>query len=81
VPAGFDIIEKLSEPQTMASGREIRELKRLTKTYAKGRWRKRKCVAMIRLGNGKVRQAEIHWYEAHGVGAVEHKIKRFISEP
>lgn len=79
--AGFRIVGPIEGQETIAVGRAIRELKRLNKAYGKGRWRKRKGVAKIRLAGGSVRKAEIHWYEAHGIGSVEHKIKRFITEP
>ena len=62
--------------ETIAIGRDIRELKRLEKMYGKGRWRKRKGIARIRLADGSVHTAEIHFYEAHGIGKKEAKIKR-----
>jgi len=60
-------------------GRRIRELPRLLKFYGPGRWRKRKGIARIRLDDGTIRTAEIHWYEAHGIGRKELKIKRFVA--
>ena len=59
----------------------IRELPRLHKQYGRGRWRKRKGIATVRLADGTVRQAEIHWYEATGVGRKELKIKRYLDLP
>jgi len=74
----FEIVGTLVNVETIAAGREIRELPRLRKTYGKGRWRKRKGVGRVRLQNGSVHTAEIHWYEAHGIGRKEHKIKKFL---
>ena len=75
----FEVLGAILEQQTIAVGREIRELPRLRKIYGPGRWRKRKGIARIRLSNGTVRSAELHWYEADGLGRKELKIKRFIS--
>ena len=74
----FDIIGTLSEIETIATGTRIREISRLRKRYGYGRWRKRKGVALVRLENGAFHRAEIHWYEATGVGKVEMKIKRLL---
>lgn len=63
----FSIIGPLSDVETFAVGRQIRELKRLRKQYGAGRWRKRKGIGSVRLGDGTVRRAELHWYEATGV--------------
>ena len=64
----FDILEDIVGVETIANGSGIRDLARLQKLYGKGRWRKMKGVALIRLQNGRVRRAELHWYEAHGIG-------------
>ena len=48
------------------------------KLYGKGRWRKRKGIARVRLSDGSVHLAEIHWYEATGIGRKEYKIKRLL---
>ena len=74
----FAIVGALRRIETIASGREIREVKRLHKAYGAGRWRKRKAIATIRLQDGSHRTAEVHWYEAHGIGRKEFKIKRFL---
>jgi hypothetical protein len=74
----FEIIGPLVNVETIAAGREIRELPRLRKTYGKGRWRKRKGVGRVRLQDGSIHTAEVHWYEAHGIGRKEHKIKKFL---
>jgi hypothetical protein len=74
----FEIVGPLRELETITSGRAIRELRRLRKFYGRGRWRKLKGVATIRLPNGRIREAELHWYEAHGIGRKEFKIKRLL---
>jgi hypothetical protein len=61
-------------------GGAIRDLARLRKRYGRGRWRKMKGVATIRLANGRVRRAELHWYEAPGIGRREFKRKRYVRE-
>jgi hypothetical protein len=73
----FDILGEIVAIETFATGTSIRELPRLRKLYGKGRWRKRKGSADVRLPNGRIRRAEIHWYEASGIGKRELKIKRF----
>ncbi len=74
----FEILGDIRQIETFASGRGIRELARLQKAYGRGNWRKRKGVAEVRLPDGTVRLAEIHWYEASGIGRKEFKIKRFL---
>ena len=74
----FEICGELTDVETFAIGKSIRELPRLLKIYGKGRWRKRKGFADVRLPNGTIRSAELHWYEATGIGKKEFKIKRFI---
>jgi len=76
---GFQLVGAILEQETIAVGRRIRELPRLLKFYGPGRWRKRKGIARIRLDDGTIRTAEIHWYEAHGIGRKELKIKRFVA--
>lgn len=74
----FEIIGEISQAETIAVGSAIRELPRLRKFYGKGRWRKLKGVALIRLATGEIRKAEVHWYEAHGIGKKEIKRKRYL---
>ncbi|MBI1884265.1 MAG: hypothetical protein HYS08_08705 [Chlamydiae bacterium] len=74
----FKIIGKIEDIRTIAAGRSIQELERLQKIYAKGRWRKLKGKATVQLSNGIFVRAEIHWYEAHGVGKKEFKIKKIL---
>ncbi len=71
----FEILGSVQKVTTIATGREIRELRRLRRRYGKGRWRKRKGVATVRLEDGSVHTAEVHWYEAHGIGRREMKLK------
>jgi len=75
---GFEIIGEIADIETIAVGSSIREITRLRKVYGSGRWRKLKGTAMIRLSDGTVCEAEIHWYEAHGIGKREIKIKRIL---
>lgn len=74
----FEIISEITGVETFASGRGIRELGRLNRIYGRARWRKRKGVATVRLPDGVERRAELHWYEATGIGRKEFKIKRFL---
>jgi len=74
----FEIIGEITDIEIIAVGDAIRDLEHLQKLYGPGRWRKLKGIAMVRLASGKVRQAEIHWYEAHGIGKRRFKIKRFL---
>ena len=74
----FEIVGEIRDVETFASGSGIRELPRLRKLYGDGYWRKRKGFAEIRLPDGSLHQAEIHWYEANGIGKKEFKIKYFI---
>ena len=74
----FEVVGQITEPETIAIGNSIRELPQLRARYGRGRWRKRKGVANVRLSDGTIRLAEVHWYEAHGIGKVRMKIKRFL---
>lgn len=74
----FEIISEIRDIEPIAVGSSIRDLSRLRKLYGKGRWRKMKVVARIRLANGSERLAELHWYEAHGIGRKEFKRKRYL---
>ena len=74
----FTVIGPISNIETFATGRGIRELPRLRKLYGRGRWRKRKGIATVRLADGSTRLAELHWYEATGIGRKEFKIKRYL---
>jgi hypothetical protein len=74
----FEIIGNIKHPETLARGSAIRELPRLRKIHGVGNWRKCKGFATVRLPDGAIREAEIHWYEASGIGKREFKIKRYI---
>jgi hypothetical protein len=74
----FSIVGPIKIVGTIATGRSIRELPRLRRVYGRGRWRKRKGVAIVRLRDGTLLRAEVHWYEATGIGRKEFKIKRFL---
>lgn len=73
----FEIIGEIRHAETFARGSGIRELSRLRKIHGLGNWRKRKGIATVRLSDGSVHEAEIHWYEATGIGKREFKIKHF----
>lgn len=74
----FELLSPIADAQTIATGAAVRERARLRRWYGQGRWRKRKGIATVRLANGSVRLAELHGYEAHGIGRRELKIKRFV---
>ena len=74
----FQIIGEIANVETIASGNRIRILSFLRKQYGPGRWRKLKGVARVRLFDGTLRRAEIHWFEAHGIGRKKMRIKRFL---
>ena len=74
----ISVIPPLLNIETIAKGRGIRELKRPVRCYGKGNWLKKKGFGRARLKSGAIVNAEIHWYEAHGIGKVEHKIKHFL---
>lgn len=71
----FEIVSEITAVETIASGKGVRDRNRLRKLYGGIRWRKLKGVAQVRLSSGRIRTAEIHWYEAHGVGKREFKLK------
>ena len=74
----FEIISPIESIETIAVGRQIRDLKRLQRLYGRGRWRKLKGLALIREADGLTYKAEIHWYEAAGVGRKEFKVKDYL---
>lgn len=76
----FEIVGEITHIEVIAIGNSIRDIARLRKQYGEGRWRKRKGVALVRWANGKVNQAEIHWYEAHGIGKRKLKVKRILDQ-
>ena len=74
----LDIIGEIEEIETIAVGGRIHDIMRIRKQYGPGRWRKLKGVARVRLQNGRICKAEIHWYEAQGIGRRKMKIKRIL---
>lgn len=76
----FKIVSSIVDVEIIATGSSIRENSRLKKYYGRGHWRKMKGYAWVDLDDGAIYKAEIHWYEAHGIGKKEFKIKRFVGE-
>ena len=76
--SAFEIIGEITVLETIAAGTGIRDIKRLRKNYGKGRWRKMKGKARVKLASGRIRTAELHWYEAHGIGKKEIKRKSYL---
>lgn len=74
----FEVIKPIRNVEIIAVGNSIRELAELREQYGDGRWRKLKGIAYVRLPHEELRLAEIHWYEAHGIGKRRLKIKRFL---
>jgi hypothetical protein len=74
----FEIISPIENIEIIAAGSNIRDIERLRKTYGSGRWRKLKGTALVRLGDGFECKAELHWYESHGLGKQEIKIKELL---
>jgi len=74
----FEILGAISEVETFAVGSAIREIARLRRLYGRGRWRKRKGIARVRLADVSIHIAELHWYEAAGIGRKELKIKHLL---
>ena len=71
----FEIVGNITNIETIAAGNSIRVLSILNEKYGKGRWRKKKGIATVKLKDGSLRLAEIHWFEAHGIGKRDLKIK------
>jgi len=74
----LEIIGEIENIEEIAVGGRIRDIMRIQKQYGPGRWRKLKGFAMVRLQSGKIRKAELHWYEAHGIGKKKIKIKSLL---
>jgi len=74
----FELAGDFTNVKTIAVNLSIRDRRRLWRWYGKGRWRKLKGEAMVRLPSGNLRYAEIHWYEAHGIGKRELKVTKFL---
>jgi hypothetical protein len=78
VNADFEIVGEIQDIETIAVGSRTRAFSYLQKKHGRGRWRKLKGIAQVRLPNGRVRRVELHWYEAHGIGRKDVKIKRYL---
>lgn len=74
----FELVSKIENVETIAIGSGIRDVARLRKMYGRGRWRKLKGVGRVRLLDGSEFEAELHWYEAHGIGRKEVKVKQLF---
>lgn len=74
----FEVVSEITGIEIIATESRIRDIARLRKYYGKGRWRKLKGIAYIQLLSGRTRLAELHWYEAHGIGRKEMKRKRYL---
>ena len=74
----FEIVGPLLHAEVIAEGRGVRARHNLSRHHGKGNWRKLKAIARVRLPDGSIRRAEVHWYEAHGIGRVRWKIKHFL---
>jgi len=74
----FKVIGRIADVETIARGKGVREARRLRKLYGGSRWRKLKGTAKVQFSDGKVCYAELHWYEAHGIGLKETKVKRIF---
>ena len=75
----FEIVGEIEDVATIAVGGHIRDIMRIRRQFGPGHWRKLKGVARVRIAHGSTRKAEVHWYEAHGIGRKKMKIKRFLS--
>lgn len=74
----LEIVGPIRQEKTFATGSGIREIARLRRVYGKAKWRKRKGIAEVQFEDGTMRTAEVHWYEATGIGRKEYKIKNFV---
>jgi hypothetical protein len=76
-----DVVGAMEQVETIAAGPSLKVRTFLRRTYGRGRWRKLKGIATVRLPNGKLRRVELHWYEAHGIGKRDFKIKDYLDKP
>jgi hypothetical protein len=74
----LEILGEIRKVETIATGRGVHIRRYLDRIYGKGRWRKMKGIATVRLSDGSICEAEIHWFEAHGIGQKDFKIKRVV---
>jgi hypothetical protein len=76
----FELVGSVANVEVIAAGPGVRVRSYLRKAYGQGRWRKMKGTATVRLTNGALRVVELHWYEAHGIGQRDMRIKRYLDE-
>ena len=74
----LEILSEIENVETIATGRGVHIRRHLNRTYGLGRWRKMKGIATVRLAEGIVCRAEVHWFEAHGIGRKDFKVKRIV---
>ena len=77
----FEVVGSIQQVGTIPAGPGVKVRSFLRKTYGRGRWRKMKGMATVRLANGNLRRVELHWYEAHGIGKRDLKIKDYLDKP
>ena len=78
VEEGFEVIGEIADIEVIAIRSSIRGIRQLERLFGRGRWRKLKGTAIVRLESGQIRRVELHWYEAHGIGRRRLKIKRYL---
>ncbi|MGH9343954.1 MAG: hypothetical protein ACRD19_09365 [Terriglobia bacterium] len=76
----FELVGSITNVEVIAAGPGVRVRSHLCKAYGQARWRKMKGTATVRLPNGALHRVELHWYEAHGIGKKDLKIKRYLDE-
>lgn len=74
----FEVVGEITQIEVVAVGRGVRTRSNLRKRFGSGRWRKLKGIATVRAPSGRLRRAEVHWYEAYGIGKRGIKVKRFL---
>ena len=74
----FEVVGEIEQAETIAAGPSVKVRSFLRKMYGRGRWRKRKGIGTVRLPNGNLQRVELHWYEAHGIGKRDLKIKKYL---
>jgi hypothetical protein len=75
-PAGAELLSEIKDIQRLARGRSVRQRARLNRAFGKASWRKMMGVGLVRFASGEIRWAELQWFEAHGIGRKEIKVKR-----